>query len=278
MARNKYDVDETLETPFSLHHFKRSLVYVAEHKKKMIAALSISAAGTLFGLLTPLLTKYALDVSIPNGNIPQLLLVCAAVLLCIVTDVLMARKRAYMMAEITQAIIYEIRMDLFAHLQKLPFSYYDNRPHGKILVRVVSYVNNISDMLSNGLVTFVMDVVNIVFIALFMMLNDWRLGLVILAGVPLLVLAFCVLLGRRVLRVIYSDAPMTVSILALMLVGVLSYNMLEADLFLSSDAACFAAYAAAGAVLAYSYEHHAKKPGRHEKPAGRHEKRPPAAG
>lgn len=94
----------------------------------------------------------------------------------------------------------------------------------------------------------------------------------------LLVLAFCVLLGRRVLRVIYSDAPVTVSILALMLVGVLSYNMLEADLFLSSDAACFAAYAAAGAVLAYSYEHHAKKPGRHEKPAGRHEKRPPAAG
>lgn len=197
MARNKYDVDETLETPFSLHHFKRSLVYVAEHKKKMIAALSISAAGTLFGLLTPLLTKYALDVSIPNGNIPQLLLVCAAVLLCIVTDVLMARKRAYMMAEITQAIIYEIRMDLFAHLQKLPFSYYDNRPHGKILVRVVSYVNNISDMLSNGLVTFVMDVVNIVFIALFMMLNDWRLGLVILAGVPLLVLAFCILKPRQ---------------------------------------------------------------------------------
>lgn len=94
----------------------------------------------------------------------------------------------------------------------------------------------------------------------------------------LLVLAFCVLLGWRVLRVIYSDAPMTVSILALMLVGVLSYNMLEADLFLSSDAACFAAYAAAGAVLAYSDEHHRRKPGRHEKPAGRHEKKPPAAG
>ena len=94
----------------------------------------------------------------------------------------------------------------------------------------------------------------------------------------LLVLAFCVLLGRRVLRVIYSDASMTVSILALMLVGVLSYNMLEADLFLSSDAVCFAAYAAAGAVLAYSDEHHRRKPGRHEKPAGRHEKKPPAAG
>lgn len=78
----------------------------------------------------------------------------------------------------------------------------------------------------------------------------------------LLVLAFCVLLGRRVLRVIYSDAPMTVSILALMLVGVLFYNMLEVDLFISSDAVCFAAYAAAGAVLAHSDEHHRRKPGK----------------
>ncbi len=94
----------------------------------------------------------------------------------------------------------------------------------------------------------------------------------------LLVLAFCVLLVRRVLRVIYSDAPMTVSILALMLVGVLFYNMLEVDLFISSDAACFAAYAAAGAVLAHSDEHHRRKPGKYEEPAGRREKKPPAAG
>lgn len=70
-----------------------------------------------------------------------------------------------------------------------------------------------------------------------------------------LVLAFCVLLGRRVIRVLYSDAPVTVSILALMLVGILTYNILEVDLFLTSDVACFAAYIAAGAVLAYTYEH-----------------------
>ena len=70
-----------------------------------------------------------------------------------------------------------------------------------------------------------------------------------------LVLIFCVLLGRRVIRVLYSDAPMTVSILALMLVGIVSYNMLEVDLFLYSDITCFSAYIAAGAVLAYTCEH-----------------------
>ncbi len=80
-----------------------------------------------------------------------------------------------------------------------------------------------------------------------------------------LVLAFCVLLGRRVIRVIYSDAPVTISILALMLAGILTYNILEVDLFISSDAACFAAYAAAGAVLAYSYECCEKQPEKRKK-------------
>ena len=77
-----------------------------------------------------------------------------------------------------------------------------------------------------------------------------------LTGVPglLLVLALCVLLGRRVLRVIYSDAPVTISILALMLVGIFSYNMLEINLFYIVDISSFAAYTAAGAVLAYTYE------------------------
>ena len=77
-----------------------------------------------------------------------------------------------------------------------------------------------------------------------------------LTGVPglLLVLALCVLLGRRVVRVIYSDSPVTISILALMLVGIFSYNMLEVNLFYIMDVSTYAAYTAAGAVLAYTYE------------------------
>ena len=67
-------------------------------------------------------------------------------------------------------------------------------------------------------------------------------------------LAFCVLLGRRVIRVIYSGAPMTVSVLALMCVGVFAYNIVEIGLFTTSNVASIAAYIAAGAVLAYTYE------------------------
>ncbi len=73
-------------------------------------------------------------------------------------------------------------------MQELPFSYYDDRPHGKILVRVVQYINNVSNMLSNGLLNFIMEFINLIFIAIFMMIAKFRLGLVILAGLPVLLL------------------------------------------------------------------------------------------
>ena len=68
------------------------------------------------------------------------------------------------MVNVSQNIIYQIRDDLFKHLQKLPFQYYDDRPQGKILVRVVNYVNSVSDMLSNGLINVILEIINLVFI------------------------------------------------------------------------------------------------------------------
>lgn len=90
------------------------------------------------------------------------------------------------MVEVSQNIIYDIRKDLFEHLQKLPFQYYDDRPHGKILIRVVNYVNSVSDMLSNGLINIVLESFNLLFIVIFMFLVDVQLALVVLCGVPIL--------------------------------------------------------------------------------------------
>ena len=85
-----------------------------------------------------------------------------------------------------QNIIHEIRSDIFEHLQELPFSYYDDRPHGKIQVRVVNYVNNLSDLLSNGIVNAITDLFSLIFIVIFMFSVNVRLSLICLAGLPLL--------------------------------------------------------------------------------------------
>jgi len=91
-----------------------------------------------------------------------------------------------MMIRVSQKIIYDIRKDLFAHLQQLSFQYYDDRPHGKILIRVVNYVNSVSDMLSNGLINMILEIINLVFIIIFMFAVDAELALVVMCGVPFL--------------------------------------------------------------------------------------------
>lgn len=188
MARNRYDIDEELETPFDFNHLKRSFVYIKKYKGKMILALVISIVAAISGLIGPLISQRALDVTIPDGNIPELVFLAVLLLVCTLISVVLSAIRSRIMTVVGQDIIFDIRKDLFAHLQKLPFTYYDDRPHGKILIRVINYVNSVSDMLSNGIINFIMEILNMVFILIFMLFVDVRLTLVALSGLPIFVL------------------------------------------------------------------------------------------
>lgn len=197
MARNKFDVDENLETPFDIRHLKRALVYVKKYRAKMILALSLSAASVIIGLFAPVITQYALDNSIPNKNIPQLIIMAVLLTLSILVSVIFATIRSRIMTAVGQDIIFDIRTDLFEHLQRLSFEYYDSRPHGKILVRVINYVNSVSDILSNGIINFVLEIFNLVFIVIFMFAMHWQMALVIMTGVPLLALIIALIKNRQ---------------------------------------------------------------------------------
>ncbi len=185
MARNKFDIDETLETPFDIRHLKRALVYAGKYKGRIVKALLLSAVAVIIGLISPLITQYAIDNCMKGyDDIPMLLVCAAAFLLCIILSVIFTKIRAKMMTQVGQDIIYDIRRDLFKHMQDLPFEYYDSRPHGKILVRVVNYINSISDLMTNGIINFVLEIFNLLFIIVFMFFVCWQLALVVLAGLP----------------------------------------------------------------------------------------------
>ncbi|MBQ8965169.1 ABC transporter ATP-binding protein [Ruminococcus sp.] len=188
MARNKYDVDEQLETPFDFTHLKRSYVYIKKYQGKMILSLIISMAAAVFGLIGPLLTQRALDVTIPEKDIKELMLLGLGLLGFNIAATALGNIRGRIMTVVGQNIIFDIREDLFAHLQKLPFTYYDDRPHGKILIRVINYVNSVSDMLSNGIINFVMEILNMIFILVFMLIVSPKLTLVALSGLPIFML------------------------------------------------------------------------------------------
>ena len=186
MARNKFDVDEVLETPFDIRHLKRALIYVARYKKRVAISLLLSAAGVIIGLLSPLIVQNALDNYMSSTDtIPQLLMSGAGVLLCIVVSVIITKIRSTMMTAVGQDIVYDIRRDLFEHMQKLSFDYYDSRPHGKILTRIINYINAISDLMTNGLINFILEIFNLIFITFFMFFVSWQLALVTLAGLPI---------------------------------------------------------------------------------------------
>ncbi|MBQ7934118.1 MAG: ABC transporter ATP-binding protein [Lachnospiraceae bacterium] len=184
--RNTYREDEVLETPFDYHHLLRAFVYIKKYLGKMIFALILSAIGGITGLFGPMITQRALDEAIPDKDVRMLFMLVALLCFTFILSIIFTTIRSKIMIQVSQNIIYDIRKDIFGHLQKLPFQYYDDRPHGKILIRVVNYVNSVSDMLSNGLINVVLEIINLIFIIVFMFCVDVKLSLVVMAGVPIL--------------------------------------------------------------------------------------------
>ncbi len=184
--RNTYKQDEILEEPFDLRHLLRASQYIKRHAGKMSIALLLSALGGAAALVSPIIVQRALDIAIPAKDKEMLYNLVISAIVFFILSVLFTTIRSYIMINVSQDIIYQIRADLFAHLQRLPFQYYDDRPHGKILVRVVNYVNSVSDMLSNGLINVILEIINLIFIIIFMFTVDIKLSFVVLAGVPFL--------------------------------------------------------------------------------------------
>ena len=151
MARNKFDVDEELEAPFQLSHLKRVLVYVKPYAWKMVIALIISAVTWCLSLLGTKIFQWTLDIAIPNKDIRMVLQLALLNIIATALILGLVVVRGRLMAHVSNYIICDIRRDLFAHLQKLPFAYYDSRPAGKIVVRVINYVNSVSNILTNGI-------------------------------------------------------------------------------------------------------------------------------
>ncbi|BCN30180.1 ABC transporter ATP-binding protein [Anaeromicropila herbilytica] len=197
MARNKYDIDESLETEFSFEQLKRLGTYIKPHRKEMIITILIMMLSSALGMLTPIILKNIMDDYIPNKNIRGVVFISIALLIINLVIVINLRIKISITTKLGQSIIHEIRSDIFNHLQELPFSYYDDRPHGKIQVRVVNYVNSLSDLLSNGIVNTITDLFSLIFIVAFMLFLNIRLTLICLCGLPLLMILIFVIKKRQ---------------------------------------------------------------------------------
>ena len=187
MARNRYDIDEDLEDSYDFGQLRRLGKYVKPHAGAMAFIILLMLLTAALGMLYPYFLKIVMDECIPGKDFRRIVVLALATLGISAFTALALKVKISIMTKIGQGIVHDLRTDLFTHVLKLPFSYFDSRPHGKIQVRIVNYVNNLSDVLSNGLVNTVTDLCSLIFIIIFMFTINLPLTLVVLSGLPVFI-------------------------------------------------------------------------------------------
>ncbi|MBC1563097.1 ABC transporter ATP-binding protein [Listeria booriae] len=186
MARNKFNVDEELEAEFDITHLKRIMVFVKPYQKPIYITLFVILLANVATMLGPYLTKVVIDTAIPQKDMTLLAWLGVAFVASVIVTGLCMWYRIGAITRIGQDILKHMRFSIFEHLQKLPFAYFDSRPHGKILIRVVNYINTLSDLLSNGLINLISDILSVVVTLAFMFAIDVKMTLYSLILIPVL--------------------------------------------------------------------------------------------
>ena len=191
--RNTFREDEDLEEQIDFGDIKRIGAYLKPYLRQGVTILAAVLSMSAIAVAIPYMTKTMIDTVIPSKDPVRLFALGAVFLLAIVVYELLLRYRTVAITQVGQLMLKDMRRDLFTHIQTLPFSYFDSRPHGKILIRVVNYVNTLSDTLSSGLINVIADIFTFLLTLVVMFVIDWRLTLWSLVLMPLLVLYVLVL-------------------------------------------------------------------------------------
>lgn len=183
MARNKFDVDEKLESQFKFEYIVRLAKYLLPVKGLMIITLLFVVITSILNMLSPMITRHAMDVSLPHKDFKTIVLLGVGLLGIYVFNAIIERFRLKAMNIAGQSLVASLRRDVFKKLQELPFDFFDSRPHGKILVRVINYVNSISNLMTGGLINLITDTFTVVVTFVMMLLLSVKLSLIMLVGV-----------------------------------------------------------------------------------------------
>lgn len=183
--------DETLSGKqwgsVDLYIVKRLFSYVKPFKGLITGAVLLTAGGALLGPLRPWLTKVAIDDYIAHGDRHGLAMISIVMLVVVVLDGLKQYQSTWLTELIGQKAVFNLRMDIFRHLQRLPVRYFDRNPVGRIITRTTNDVEALDEMLSSGLITVIGDILQLVFIVIMMFWSDWRLTFVVLSVLPLMI-------------------------------------------------------------------------------------------
>ena len=177
--------DDVLDKGYDAALFRRLLVYLRPYRSLTALAVMLLLAGAGLALVGPALTQRALDVAIPRHDIGLLGTLGALFITALVVDFAVEYGQTLLTTHIAQRVMYDLRMEIFSHLQRLSIAYFDRNPVGRLMTRVTSDVETLNELFSSGVVTVFGDIFTLIAIMTMMLLVDWRLALVTFAVIPL---------------------------------------------------------------------------------------------
>ncbi|MBM4172006.1 MAG: ABC transporter ATP-binding protein, partial [Ignavibacteria bacterium] len=195
--------DEILGKAYDSKLMKRLLQYVKPYKKYVLLAILLNILVAALGPLRPYLGKIAVDDYIANKNYEGLIIICAILLASLMFQAVVQYFLTYYTEFMGQKIIYDLRVQIFSHVQKLALRYFDKTPIGRTVTRVTNDVESLNEMFSSGIVAVFSDIFVIIWIFIFMFLMSWDLSLVTLSVLP--ALFYATFLFRRKVREAYRD-------------------------------------------------------------------------
>ncbi len=182
---------------------KRLLQYVKPYRKYVIAAILLNVVVAAIGPVRPYLTKVAVDEHIANSNYSGLLIISILLLTSLIIQSAIQYFLTYYTQYLGQKTIFDLRMQIFRHIQNLALKFFDKTPIGRLVTRATNDVESLNELFSSGIVMVFSDVFIIIWILAFMFLMDMPLTLVTLSVLPVLI--YGTFLFRRKVRDSYRD-------------------------------------------------------------------------
>lgn len=189
MKRNSIKQDEDIKDQSNIKILLRLFSYLKPFKKKVFIVISLMVFVMICNVMNPYLLEVAIDKYISKGKIKALLILGAIMLAYNFLAMLASKLRMNLMATVTNKIILNMRQELYTHIQKLTFSFFDNRPVGKILARIMGDINSLQNLFDDSITSLIPDTLNLIFVAIMMFIMNWKLALASITILPFLILS-----------------------------------------------------------------------------------------
>ena len=189
MGSNSINKDEQTLKRSKVEIVRRLSIYLKPHKAKTVIVILLMIFVMMCSIINPYLLQIAIDNHVENENVKGLLLIGLILLSLNAFAWILSRIRWKMISEVTNTVLLDIRKELYSHIQNLSFDFFDSRPVGKILARVVGDVNALKNLFNQSIQTVIPEGLSLICVCIAMMIMNFKLAVACMTLLPVLAIS-----------------------------------------------------------------------------------------